>query len=333
MAMKNNRKGAVKRLRLLTYNLKSSVDSFRAKMDKEFETMFLPNKVERSEYKYGNINCDILSPEIYSSNRIILYVHGGCFVGGSRAAYRNFCSSIASKSFSRVVIPDYRLAPAYPYPAAIDDIQTVFKALFTEEQIACSLNSEPGKIVLPEIIIMADGSAASIACSLVFNLRDRYRNCIKHIVLFSPWLDVSPSSYLFSQKKAVDEVMSADIIRRSCSEYTYEANTSSPSLSPLLADDELLQNFPSVFIQMGEKEILLEDAKKFRQRLIENGNKCTLDVWPDMMYMFQMADKYLASSHLALDRIGKIVTEYTAGEESVQIDNKPVLEFSIKSES
>ena len=54
MAMQNNRRGAVKRLRLLTYSLKTNVDTFSSKMDREFETMFLPNKVELSEYKYGN---------------------------------------------------------------------------------------------------------------------------------------------------------------------------------------------------------------------------------------------------------------------------------------
>lgn len=333
MGVKNNRRGAIKRLKLLTFNSKSTVENFRSKMEKEFKTVFLPNKVECAEYKYGNVVCDVLSPEIYSSKRIMIYIHGGCFVGGSRSTYRDFCSSIASKSYSRVVVPEYRLAPENQYPSALDDIQNVFRSVFTEEQIACSLNSEPGKIVLPEIILAADTSAATLACSLLFNLRDKYRNCIKHVVLFSPWLDVSPQSEILTAKKAVDEVMSADVIKNSCSNYTYVANTANPSLSPLLADDEMLKNFPPVFIQMGQKEILLNDAKKFCQRLLDNGNECVLDVWPNMMYMFQMADKYLNDSHLALDKVGKIVTNYTAGEKAIEIINKPVLQYGINSES
>ena len=333
MSMQNDRRGAIKRLKLLTYNSKTPLELFRSKLENEFKTVFLPNKVERTEYKYGNVVCDVLSPEIYSSNRIMIYLHGGCFSGGSRASYRDFCSSLASKSYSRVVVPEYRLAPEYQYPCAVEDVQSVFRAVFTEEQIACSLNSEPGTIVLPEIIIAADGSAASLACSLLFNLRDKYRNCIKHVVMFSPWLDVSPQSEILTAKKAVDEVMSADVIRNSCSGYTYGANTANPSLSPLLADDDMLKNFPPVFIQMGEKEILLNDAKKFCQRLIDNGNECTLDVWPKMMYMFQMADKQLSTSHLALDKVGKVVTNYTAGEKAIEIINKPVLEYSLRAES
>ena len=64
-------------------------------------------------------------------------------------------------------------------------ISSVFKALFTEEQIACSLNAEKGSAAAQsEIIIAADGSGASIACSLIFNLRDRYRANIKNVIFF-----------------------------------------------------------------------------------------------------------------------------------------------------
>lgn len=334
MEKKNDRKGAIKKLKLLTYGSKSNIDTFRAKLDEGFKTVFLPNGVERTEYKYGNIECDILAPEIYASNRVMLYIHGGSFVGGSRRAYASFCASLATKCFCRVVVPEYRLAPAFPYPAANEDIQNVFKALFTEEQIACSLNADKGaKPQLPEIIIAGDSSAAPIVCSLIFTLRERYRACIKQVLLFSPWLDVSNCSKLITTKKISDEVMSGDVLRKSSSVYTYESNTSSPLVSPLLAGDDALQNFPPMFIQMGEKEILLDDAKEFANNLRNAGNVCELDVWPGMMFMFQMADEYLHESHLALDRVGKIVTVDTAGKEAVQIENKPRLEHSLRSEA
>lgn len=334
MEKKNDRKGAIKKLKLLTYGSKSNIDTFRAKLDEGFKTVFLPNGVERTEYKYGNIECDILAPEIYASNRVMLYIHGGSFVGGSRRAYASFCASLATKCFCRVVVPEYRLAPAFPYPAANEDIQNVFKALFTEEQIACSLNADKGsKPQLPEIIIAGDSSAAPIVCSLIFTLRERYRACIKQVLLFSPWLDVSNCSKLITTKKISDEVMSGEVLRKSSSVYTYESNTSSPLVSPLLAGDDALQNFPPMFIQMGEKEILLDDAKEFANNLRNAGNECELDVWPGMMFMFQMADEYLHESHLALDRVGKIVTADTAGKEAVQIENKPRLEHSLRSEA
>ena len=104
-------------------------------------------------------------------------------------------------------------------------------------------------------------------------------------------------------------------------------------VSPLLAGDDALQNFPPVFIQMGSKEILLDDAKEFAENLRAAGNECVLDVWPDMMFMFQMADEYLHESHLALDKIGKVVTEGNGGKSALQIENKPRLEHSLRSEA
>ena len=334
MEIQYDRKAAIKKLRLLTYNSKSNIDSFRQKMEETFSTVFLPNGVERSEYKYGNVDCDILSPEMYSSNRIMIYIHGGCFSGGSRKTYRAFCSSLASKCFCRVVIPEFRLSPAYPCPAAIEDVQAVFRSLFTEEQISASLNSDKGSSPkLPEIVIAADGSGATIACALLYNLRERYRNCISHVVLFSPWLNLSPDSKIMSAKKISDEVLNQDVFKKSTTDYTYSENTKIPSVSPLLAEDSQLENFPPTFIQMGEKEILLDDAKAFAARLKENGNVCELDIWPDMMFMFQMADEFLHESHLALDKVGKIVTQDTAGVETVEIENKPKLEHSLHSEA
>lgn len=330
----NDRKGAIKKLKLLTFNSKSNLDQFRQKLDDAFKVVFLPNGVERTEHNYGGVDCDVLAPEIYASNRVMLYIHGGSYVGGSRAAYRGFCSSLASKCFCRVIIPEFRLPPVSPYPSANEDVQNAFKTLFTEEQIASSLNAEPGqKPELPEIIIAADGSGASIACSLIFNLRGHYRDAIKKIIFFSPWLDVSEYSRLIATKKVADEVMSGDVLRKSSSVYTYESNTKSPFVSPLLADDDALRSFPPVYIQMGQKEILLDDAKEFTRRLTELGNDCQLDVWPNMMFMFQMAEEYLHESHLALDKIGKIVTDDSAGKTAIQIENQPRLEHSIKSDA
>lgn len=334
MAVVNDKKAALKKLKLLAYNGKSEVEVFRQKLDDAFKVTFLPNHVECSDYKYGDVQCDILSPEIYSSNRVMLYIHGGSYVGGSRLAYRSFCSSLATKCFCRVVVPEFRLAPSYPYPAANEDIQNVFKSLFTEEQIACSLNAEKGsKPQLPEIIIAADSSGASMAFSLLFNLRERYRTCIKSIILFSPWLDVSAESRILTGKKMSDDIINADVIKKSSLIYTYETNTKNPYISPILADDSLLQNFPPIFIQMGGKEVLLEDAKQFTKHMNEIGNTCVLDVWPDMPFMFQMAQSEFHNSHLAVDRIGIIVTENFAGHKAIQIENKPKLEHSLKSEA
>jgi monoterpene epsilon-lactone hydrolase len=272
----------------------------------------------------------MLMPEVYSSRKIMLYVHGGSFVGGSRKAWRSFCSSLATACSCRVVVPEFRLPPAFAYPAGLEDVQKVFRALFTEEQVAISLDSTLGKTNdMPEIIVAADGSGASLALALILSLRQRYRSCISKVILFSPWLNVSPDNEIVQSKKIKDEVLSSDNIRCSADTYTYTANLTNQMVSPLLAEDSLLVDFPSVYIQMGEKEILLPDAKLFQKRLLEAGCDCELDVEKDMMFMFQMADEYLAESHLAIERIGKMITEQKEVQDELTLTRSPVLESSL----
>ena len=315
------------------FTSKSEVETFRAKIEEAYASPRLPNHVECSEREYGGVMCDVLAPEIYSSKRVMIYLHGGCFSGGSRASWRGFCSLIANRAYSRVVVPELRLSPAHPYPAPIEDAQSVFRAVFTEEQVACSLESTGANDSLPEVIIAADGSGASIALALLMNLRDRYRKCISHVILLSPWLNLSADSPLITGKKVCDEVMSGDVLRRAGDLYTYSGNLTNPLVSPAFASQEVLKGFPPVYIQMGEKEILLDDAKKFSDLLRQAGNACELDVWPDMMFSFQLMGDYLYDAQLAVEKIGKIAAGTYAADNPVRIENQPMLENSMHSEA
>ncbi|MCR5613904.1 alpha/beta hydrolase fold domain-containing protein [Treponema sp.] len=329
-----DRKAAIKKLKTLVYSTKQDLDVFRRNIDKTFYTPEIPCKVECNEHKYAEIKCDVLMPELYSTERIMIYIHGGSFVGGSRKTYRSFCASLASATSCRIVVPEFRLAPAYTFPNGIEDLQLVFRSVFTEEQIARSLDSaNPKKPEQPEILIAADGSGASLAMALLLNLRERYRECISHVILFSPWLNVTSDSPLIKEKKVRDEVMSGDCLRRSADVYTYETNLSNPLVSPVLATKEALKGFPPVYIQMGEKEILLDDAKQFQRNLNDADCECILDIWPGMMFMFQMADEYLEESHLAIEKIGKFITYQEEKADELTLTRAPILENSLESEA
>ncbi len=332
--MNRDRKAAIKKLKTLVYSTRQDLDVFRKNIDRTFYSAVIPNNVECIEHKYSNISCDVLMPEVYSTEKIMIYVHGGSFVGGSRSAYRSFCASIANATSCRVVVPEFRLAPAYTFPNGIEDLQAVFRSVFTEEQIARSLDSSnPKKPEQPEILIAADGSGASLAMALILNLRERYRECISRVILFSPWLNLTSDSPLIKERKAHDEIMNGDCLRRSADVYTYETNLSNPLVSAVMASKESLKGFPPVYIQLGEKEILLQDAKTFQRNLHEAGCVCDLDVWPDMMFMFQMADEYIEESHLAIEKIGRLITYHEEKVDEQTLSRAPVLEKSLESEA
>ena len=103
MNMFRDFRAAVKKIRLLSFTSGDKVDNFREKIESAFGSVFLPNHVECNEREFGGVMCDMLIPEVYSSKRIMLYVHGGSFVGGSRDSWRNFCASLANVAFPRVL--------------------------------------------------------------------------------------------------------------------------------------------------------------------------------------------------------------------------------------
>ena len=299
--MYSNKREAQKKLKTLVISPKKLVDYFRRDLEHRFASRLLPNAVEKKELDYGGIACDLLVPEIFSSDKIILYVHGGSFVGGTRDSWRNFCASLANAASCRLVLPEFRLAPTYQFPASLEDVQAVFKQVYIQNS---------GKIILA-----ADGSGASILLAMLFGMSDVFKQAISCVVLFSPWLDFSAPKTTDGKKhkksalEKADKILSLDILKYSSDLYTYEANKESLLVSPLKGEVKDFKGFPPVFIQMGENELLVEQAKVLQQKILDAGSECILEIWPNQMHLFQMADEFLADSHLAMEKVGHLIQE------------------------
>lgn len=316
MSYQSDRKASIKRLKLLVYNAKENIDLFREKIEKEFSVAILPNHVECEEAIFGDVICDLLSPEIFASNKIMLYIHGGSFVAGSRTSWRSFCSRLATKSFCKIVLPEFRLSPSHPFPASLEDVQSVFKAMYLKGN--------------KEIIIAADGSGASLALALIFSLNEHHRSAISKLVLLSPWLDFTNESHFENGKKKSDELIQSATLTKCASVYTYAENLSSPRVSPLVAPSDSFKNFPETFIQFGEKELLKNDYKKLQELLNACNVTCTLDEWKNMMMFFQFADELLWETHLAIEKLGNYISETKKNTNEISFENKPPLEQSIR---
>ena len=299
--MSNDRRAAIKKLKSFYLSPKLDINEFRNKINENFSAVFLPNNVDCEEKVLRGTKYDIISPEMYSSGRILLYVHGGSFVAGSRASYRSLVSSLANVTASKAYLPEFRLAPAHPFPASLEDLKIVFNEAF--EQTKKLLEGDS-----PEVIIAADSSGVPIALALLYGLDQNLRDCVRQVVLFSPWLDFSEDNPIFKNKKVSDDIFTAESIRLCAEHYTYSENWKNPLVSPLKATLDQLKNFPPVYIQMGEDEIYYKSAVQFQTMLKNAGNSCEIDVWPKMPPLFQLADEELSESHLAIEKIGKLIT-------------------------
>lgn len=307
-AGKADKRKAIKKLKTLVLTPKLEPKAFKDKLTDTLLTSHLPAGVDCREKDFGGIPCDILSPEVMAPHRLIIYIHGGCFVAGSRATWRSFCASLAAESSTQVIVPEYRLAPEFPYPAGLEDIQTFFSKFYE-----WYTTSEKG---MPQIILAADGSGATLALAFVQTLSADLRQYLEGIVLLSPWLDINPESEFLADKKLTDGVLTPDLLLHCGTHYTSQDEFKNPAISPLYMEKEDFTGLPPMYIQCGEEEITMACIQAFQKKLEESNIPCILDTWPEMMFMFQMAHEYLPQAHLAVQRLGLYIQNFKQEKET-----------------
>jgi epsilon-lactone hydrolase len=107
-------------------------------------------------------------PKHYRSDEAILHLHAGWFSLGTAKAFRHLVAHIAARAGARAFIPDYRLAPEHPFPAAVDDASACYAA-FDEKgirRIAVTGDSAGGNLALG-LASRLTGKAVSVKATLV----------------------------------------------------------------------------------------------------------------------------------------------------------------------
>jgi len=95
------------------------------------------------------------------ANSVVLYLHGGAYVAGSATAYRHFVGQLAVRVGADFFVPDYRLAPEHPFPAAVEDAQTAYDGLLTAgwQHIAICGDSAGGGLALTTLALVTAEAA------------------------------------------------------------------------------------------------------------------------------------------------------------------------------
>src|SRR6266404_3822779 len=121
-------------------------------------------------------------PANWRSDEAIVHLHGGWFNFGSAKAYRHLVGHIAARAGARAFIPDYRLAPEHPFPAAVDDVLACYQGLDKSgvRRIAVTGDS-------------AGGNLALVLASLASNERAAAKAALAGVVAFSPVTDLTLS--------------------------------------------------------------------------------------------------------------------------------------------
>lgn len=247
----------------------------------------LPEGMERDQGALGGVATDLFTPTRPRTGAV-LYLHGGGYVIGSRVSHGGIAAIVAAAAGRRTVLPDYRLGPEHPFPAAVDDAVAVYLAL---------LDDHPAG----QLAIAGDSAGGGLTLATLLALRDRGIPLPAAAVCLSPWTDLRCTNTSMRTRAEVDPVCRAAKLQHMADLYLAGADPATPLASPALAD---LTGLPPLLIQVGDDEVLLDDSIAVERRARSAGVEVELEIWDDMVHVFQAFVGLLPDAQRAVDRIG-----------------------------
>lgn len=247
-----------------------------------------PFGVKRKAISIAGLYAEVHAPSGTSPDRRILYLHGGAFVTGSPRTHRGIAGRIARGVSAEVIVPDYRLAPEHPFPAALDDAARAYAALIERGVPASS------------IALAGDSAGGNLVFALLLKLKGEGLPMPAAAVGMSPFADFTASGESFRVNAALDPLLHVRGLPSVVNAYAPGLDARNPLLSPIFGD---LAGLPPTLIQCGSDEILLDDARRLHAGLTGAGVPCDLEVWPLMPHVWQAFASFLPEGRLAIRRI------------------------------
>ncbi|MHA2424674.1 MAG: alpha/beta hydrolase [Candidatus Thorarchaeota archaeon] len=209
--------------------------------------------------------------EVANSNKekVILYFHGGGFMGGSIKSHRPMTFPVTRLCGLRLLSASYRLAPEHPFPAALEDAVTVYKWLLKEGYAPS------------DILLMGLSAGGSISLSLLLKLRELGIELPAGAVLKSPGVKYADFSESAAINAPVDAILGDAALFLFLRGYAGKHDLRNPLISPYFAD---LSGLPPLLLQIGNNEMLHHQCKLFADKAIAAGVDMTFQEFPEMVH-------------------------------------------------
>jgi monoterpene epsilon-lactone hydrolase len=267
----------------------------RGQFDAFMESVLPRNDVTFEVDTVGGVPGLWVLPADWRSSEAIVHLHGGWFNFGSAKAYRHLVAHIAARAGARAFIPDYRLAPEYPFPAATDDVLACYQGLAERDvhRIALAGDSAGGNLALG-LASRVTGETASINATLV------------GVAVLSPVTDLTLSGATYETRAEADPLFTRPQVAELVHSYLGSADAKHPQASPLHGRHS---GMPSTRIHVGDDEVLLDDSLRYVERAVAAGVDAHVDVWMGMSHGFPASIGRLKAAAQALDAVGVFLAE------------------------
>ena len=225
-------------------------------------------------------------------------MHGGGYVVGSLDSHRHLVSEAGRAAKAWALALDYRLAPEYPFPAAVEDAVAGYRYLLSRGIrpgcIAIAGDSAGGGLVVAAMLAIREAGLAQPACGW----------CI------SPWIDMEGIGETMSSKAEADPMVQREPLLEMAGLYLGGANPRSPLAAPIYAD---LRGLAPLLIQVGAAETLLDDAIRLAKAAGAADVRVDLQVWPEMVHVWHLFHPELKAGRRAIEAGGYYVRATITG--------------------
>lgn len=234
-------------------------------------------------------------PPLGRDDAAVIYIHGGWFTWGTAAAFRNVAGHLALKTGANTFVPEYRLAPEYPFPAAIRDLEACYRGLIDEGvvKIAIAGDSAGGNLALVLLSIVSahasNGTVAPVGA-----------------VAFSPITDLAITGDSYDARAESELYFTKAEAMTLARNYLATSDPKDPLASPLYAK---LSGLPPIRIHVGDSEVLLDDSRRYVEHAVAAGVDAKLDVWTGMPHDFALNVGVFKATTQALAETGAFLAE------------------------
>jgi acetyl esterase len=239
----------------------------------------------------GAVRVHVFTPEVDGPMPIMMYFHGGGYVKGGLDETDAFCRRLARTTGNVVVSVDYRLAPEYPYPAALDD--AYHSSLWAYENAGSLGGTKDSFSVCGE---SAGGNLAAVVCLLA---RSDEEIEVSRQILLQPVVDFT-LSFPSIDMPASECLVPREDLAWYYEEY-YEGDTSDFRVSPVFADD--LSGLPPALIITAEHDTLRDEGKAYADRLQSSGVPTQYSGYSGMIHGFLQMAGLVDKAQQAIDEI------------------------------
>jgi acetyl esterase len=226
---------------------------------------------------------------------VALYIHGGGWIGGGLALNEHSCRSLVAESGWSLLAVTYRLAPAHPFPAGLEDCAAALDWL---RDNAAGLGLDAGRIAFA-----GTSAGANLALALALERPGIARGLLLHYGVYDR--DFGRGSFA---RYGDGPGLTAQRVREIFAAYAPKTGTD-PRVTPLHAPD--LSALPPACLIAAERDVLADENAAMAVRLREAGVETEFHIEPGVHHGFINRGRLLPAARACLARGGAFLRRLT----------------------